>query len=120
MNPLAAIIPSIVLGSTNGLPKVMIYKGYDKMGDLTVIKMPQDYIDRTCRRLGTKVDDLGRGLPAGSIKACYDYGQGILWTSNENSIEHELCHRSNPPDWDGKQYVYKNNCDNVHTEKWRW
>jgi len=120
MNPLASIIPSLVLGGNGiGLPKVMIYKGLDKYGDLTVVKMPQDYIDRTCRRLGSERDDLGRSLSDMKIAACYDYRQGILWTSDDMNIEHEYCHRMNPPNWDGKNWVYANNCDTIHTQVWR-
>ena len=119
MNPLLKLIPSLILGNPNGYPQVLVYKDYDKYGDLYVAKMPLDYVDRTCRRLGTSTDDLGRKLAPGSIRACYDYNQNILWTAGNLSIEHELCHRDNPPRWDGKTWVYDNNCDDVHTEAWR-
>jgi len=90
----------------------------DGMGDFSVVVKSQKDTDRTCRKLGTTKDDIGR--KAGDIRACYDYKDSILYTSKTDPqlLRHELCHRANPPKWDGEKWVYDNNCSSVPWSIW--
>lgn len=80
----------------------------DGHGPFDIVYVPDgDYVDRMCRRLGTKNDDDGQPVGQREIRGCYDYDKKIMYLSSPESFRHEMNHRANPPKWDGKQWVYK-------------
>jgi hypothetical protein len=117
MNAFSKFLSLIMFGNTTGGPSVWRFPFFDKYGDLTVIKMPQDYTARTCKRLGSKKNDDGTLIAGEGPDGCYDYTTGTMWLSNLLDAPHELCHRQNPPTWNGKEWVYANDCSSVLTPR---
>lgn len=104
---LAALVASLFGGT---LPTVIqnVDPG-DGKGTFDIVYHPHGgYVDRMCRRLGTKEDDSGNSVNVAEINGCYDYNNRIMYLSSPSKelFMHEYNHRKNPPVWNGKKWVY--------------
>lgn len=111
MKKIKALLAAFVAGQDTPPTIVRNVDPQDGRGTFDIVYHPSGgYIERMCKRLGTKNLDNGDSANAVELNGCYDYAGKTMYLASpsEETVLHEWCHRNNPPKWDEKKnrWVY--------------